>query len=48
MVEIDPWVLVVEIFKFRQSVIAVYNYLPLEIDMTLHLNEFEFPSSKDA
>ena len=39
LVEIGPVVLEKKIFKFRQYIFAICNYLPLEKGGALHLNK---------
>ena len=48
LVEIGPVVLEKKIFKFRQCILAISYYLPLEKVGAFHLNKLESPSSKDA
>ena len=37
-----------KIFKFRQCIFSIKNYLPLEKGGALHLDKLESPSPKDA
>ena len=48
LVEIGSVVLESKIFKFRQCILTISNYLPLEKGWAFHLNKLESPATKDA